>query len=560
MENCGYAVQSEDFKGFAVENRGEDEEIKRQLGGAACLRRVSESLAFVYYDYPVERRQGSEYPFGLQMKVYGLLSEQELAKSGVLTLRESPYTRLNGRGCLIGFLDTGISYALPEFRYEDGTTRLVGLWDQTLVSNGLDRGEEAAFYGRMYTREELDLALLEENPYAVIPSRDENGHGDALVRAAAGGIVPERVGLSYGGVAPQASIAVVKLRRAKEYLRRYYEIPEEAVCFAEDDLVYAAEWLRTVADREKQPLVLCVAVGSNLGNHTGKTTFGKYLDKIAQIPGVCVMVAGGNEGGLGHHFLGRVSKDGYEDVELLVGNGEKGFVTELWAMQPDRFTVELTSPSGEKIPRSQARAYFNKRYPLFFEGGSVEIQSNLFDSSTGTQGIQIRFHNVPSGIWKIRVYWEGEFSGGYHMWLPLAPFLQSDTAFLRPNPYQLICDPGAAAGAITLTAYDASDGVLNLNASYGYTVDGRIKPDVAAPEGEAGFEGSGMAAAFAAGCTALLYEATLRRADAFILDTQVIKQLLTATAERGGGEYPNREWGYGKLNLYHVFLNTPGRT
>ena len=158
------------------------------------------------------------------------------------------------------------------------------------------------------------------------------------------------------------------------------------------------------------------------------------------------------------------------------------------------------------------------------------------------------------------MYAEGEFSKAFHMWLPVRGFLREETAFLRPDPYVQICDPGAAREVLTFTAYDVVSGSLFRGASYGYTADNKIKPDLAAPKGEVLYEGTGMATAFGAGCAALVFEAAVRQENYVILDTLVIKRLFTASAERDGREYPNREWGYGKLDVYGVFVRTPGRT
>jgi len=612
MANCKEAVISDDFKGFAFPNRGSEEEVARLLQ-ADCVRRVSDNLAFAYFYYPEPELSGREFPFGIMQKCYGLLSEEELASAGVLQLREGPLTNFYGSGVLLGFVDTGINFMDNAFRNADGSTRLVGLWDQTLTEDGTvngmqdqiisDNGENGqptgriygmegkttadfAFYGREFSEEEMNLALQSENPYEVLPSRDENGHGSALVRAAAaserrgdrfslrGAGVPtqdeigrsnvplqqgENIDSPYGGVAPLASIAMVKLKQAKPYLREYYQIPENAFCVAEEDIIYGIEWLLAVAKRENMPLVLCLALGSNQGNHTGQTVLSGYLDAVAQYPGVCVCTAAGNEGGTGHHFFGRVQGDGYEEVELNVAEGEKGFSTELWAVDPDLFTVEIISPAGEVIPRIQGRATFNRQYRLYFEGGTIWIQSNLYDQSVGTQGIWIRFAGTAAGVWRIRVYAEGEFSKAFHMWLPVRPFLREVTSFLRPDPYVQICDPGAAREVLTFTAYDVISGSLYGGASYGYTADNRIKPDLAAPKGEELYVGTGMGAAFGAGCAALVFEAAIREEAYVILDTLVMKRLFTASAERDGRGYPNREWGYGKLDVYGVFVRTPGR-
>lgn len=553
--NCKQAVISNDYKGFGLPNRGSDEEVA-QLLGADCVRRVTDNLAFAYFYDPDPEDEGRGYPFGIMQKCYGLLSEEELAASGVLQLREGPFTNLRGSGVLLGFVDTGIDFADGAFRNTDGSTRLVGLWDQTLDAQTTT---DFAFYGREFSEEEINLALQAENPYDVLSSRDKNGHGSALVRAAAAS--EERVGRSplYGGVAPLASIAMVKVKQAKPYLRDFWQIPDNAFCAAEEDIIYGIEWLLSVAERENMPLVLCIALGSNQGNHTGQTVLSRYLDDVARFPGVCVCTAVGNEGGSGHHFFGRVQGEGYEEVEINVAEGEPGFSTELWATDPDLFTVEIISPAGEVIPRIQGRATFNRQYRLYFEGGTVWIQSNLYDQSVGTQGIWIRFTEPAAGVWRIRVYAEGEFSRAFHMWLPVRGFLREETVFLRPDPYVQICDPGAAREVLTFTAYDVISGGLYTQASYGYTADNRIKPDLAAPKGEVLYAGTGMATAFGAGCAALAFEAAIREEAYVILDTLVLKRLFTASANRDGRDYPNREWGYGKLDVYGVFVRTPGR-
>lgn len=605
MAVCREVVISNDYKGFGLPNRGSEEEVARLLG-ADCVRRVSDNLVFAYFYYPEPELGGREFPFGIMQKCYGLLSEEELAASGVLQLREGPLTNLRGGGVLLGFVDTGIDFADDAFRNADGSTRLVGLWDQTLEGEIEERnisqseqmsqqiygmeGQTAsdfAFYGKAFSEEEINRALQSENPYEEIPSRDENGHGSALVRAAAaseqragrfpmraaGATVPreteptptptspgESADNPYGGVAPLASIAMVKLKQAKPYLRDFWQIPDNAFCAAEEDIIYGVEWLLSVAGRENMPLVLCIALGSNQGNHTGQTVLSRYLDDVARYPGVCICVAAGNEGGSGHHFFGRGKGDGYEEVEINVGEGEEGFSAELWAVDPDLFTVEIISPAGEVIPRIQGRPVVNRQYRLYFEGGTIWIQSNLYDQSVGTQGIWIRFAGTAAGVWRIRVYAEGEFSKAFHMWLPVRPFLREETSFLRPDPYVQICDPGSAREVLTFTAYDVVSGSLYTGASYGYTADNRIKPDLAAPKGDVLYEGTGMATAFGVGCAALVFEAAIRQENYVILDTLVMKRLFIASAERDGRDYPNREWGYGKLDVYGVFVRSPGRT
>ena len=55
---------------------------------------------------------------------------------------------------------------------------------------------------------------------------DITGHGTFMA-----GVIASRKIDDYIGVAPEASIVCVKLKNAKKYLRDYFYIRDDAVCF-----------------------------------------------------------------------------------------------------------------------------------------------------------------------------------------------------------------------------------------------------------------------------------------------------------------------------------------
>ena len=66
--------------------------------------------------------------------------------------------------------------------------------------------------------------------------------------------------------------------------------------------------------------------------------------------------------------------------------------------------------------------------------------------------------------------------------------------------------------------------------------------------------GSCAAAAITAGAVALMLEWQLYERKMPGIDVSQIKSLLVLGAIRPDSmEYPNREWGYGQLNLYNTF-------
>jgi subtilisin family serine protease len=83
---------------------------------------------------------------------------------------------LFGKGVIVAIIDSGIDYSHPDFRNENGTTRIIDLWDQTIPGN------PPAGYaiGTLYSREQINEALALPNQAdraAMIPSTDLSGHG-----------------------------------------------------------------------------------------------------------------------------------------------------------------------------------------------------------------------------------------------------------------------------------------------------------------------------------------------------------------------------------------------
>lgn len=67
--------------------------------------------------------------------------------------------------------------------------------------------------------------------------------------------------------------------------------------------------------------------------------------------------------------------------------------------------------------------------------------------------------------------------------------------------------------------------------------------------------GSSIAAAFGAGIGALMQEwAFIAGYDPFMNGQNMRTYLIQGAVKDGPYEYPNREWGYGKINIYNTLL------
>ena len=187
----------------------------------------------------------------------------------------------------------------PVFRDYAGKSRIVGIWDQTIQTGTPPEGFE---YGSEYTNEMINEALASEDPLSVVPSTDANGHGSVMASLAAGSPIENN---SFVGAAPDCQIAVVKLKEAKQYLKDYYKIPPGVPCYSEADIMLAIQYLQKYALLLTRPLVICLGVGTSLGDHTGGGMLGSYLNYISTQKSRVSVVAGGNEGNSAHHFSDR---------------------------------------------------------------------------------------------------------------------------------------------------------------------------------------------------------------------------------------------------------------
>ena len=123
------------------------------------------------------------FTYGVIPKCYTLLDTEALNEAGISQIQNYPTLKLTGKGVMIGFIDTGIDYQNPIFRNLDGTTRIAGIWDQTIQEGAPPQG---FVYGTEYTEEKINEALQRENPLEVVPSKDENSHGTFLARVLSG--------------------------------------------------------------------------------------------------------------------------------------------------------------------------------------------------------------------------------------------------------------------------------------------------------------------------------------------------------------------------------------
>ena len=572
--SCTNSVASEDFAEFIAPYFTTPEEFIRSQG-TDCIDFVNSTLAVVYVPLStVTPSTYTSYTYSAVPKLYSLLDVTSMDAAGITPAGELPVLNNQGAGVIVGFVDTGINYTDSLFRNVDGSTRIIGIWDQTNNSDNSNNIENetvkpfsafSALYGTQYTAEEINLALNSDNPASIVPTRDENGHGTFLASIAAGNR-DERAGFS--GAAPQASIAMVKLKPAKQYLRDFYLIQDGAEAYQENDIMMGVSYLYFLARKYSMPLVVCIPLGTNMGSHMGMSRLGQYLNQVSLSNGSAVITAAGNETGARHHF--RAVMDASTDevtAELRVGEREAGFSMELWAENMGVYTVGFISPTGEVAREISVPLRGENTVSFLLEQTQITVYTQIADVSAGSQFIFMRFENPMSGIWRILIRNSLDIRETFHIWLPVRGFISDETYLLRPDPDTIITDPGNARYPITVTAYDHTKNSIYIHASRGYSLSGRIKPDLAAPgvnilgASVSGrrltrMSGTSVSAAHLAGAAAILLNWGVLNANYPYLNTPVLKSIFVRGAQRNPAlTYPNREFGYGTLNLYEAFLH-----
>lgn len=186
------------------------------------------------------------------------------------------------------------------------------------------------------------------------------------------------------------------------------------------------------------------------------------------------------------------------------------------------------------------------------------------ERQTGYTLVYFRFIQPAPGIWRIFVRGRDNQNVSFHMWLPVQGLISEETYFLEPSPYNTVTAPGDSLGSITVTAYQYRDNSLYVQASRGFMPDGNVVPQVAAPgvqikvpqlNGLYGYaSGTSLSAAQTAGTAALLFEWAVIRGNRPFFTGSSVKNYLTRGAKREDRlQYPNRDWGFGRLDLYHTF-------
>ncbi|WMJ86647.1 S8 family peptidase [Anaerocolumna sp. MB42-C2] len=494
-----------------------------------------------------------KYGYASIPKCYGLMFESSTEPKGNYYIHNLPAYDYTGEGVLIGFIDGGIEYRNKAFQYADNTTRIVSIWDQSIESP--DRYPADLYYGTEYSREQINLALQSEDPLSVVPSTEISSQGTAMAGIAAGFYSNQFI---FSGTAPKAEIVVVKLKPAKPYLKEFFNIPEESLCYQENDVMMGIKYLLQVAISLQRPIIIALGLACNQGSHMGEDYISKYISEVGELPGVAVIVGAGDEGNRYGHYYGEISSPNiYNTAELNVGEESENFSMELWGYPPNLLAVDIIAPNGDLVYHISLSFRQLNTIPVYYNNTVIYIDYRLQEPIAGTQLILLRFQNAYKGIWSFQVSGSYDLVNRFHIWLPLHQFL-SNTYFINPDINTTLSIPANTINIITVTAYNPVFFELYYYSSRGFTKTNEPKPDITAPgvnmvvpagvDQFAYFTGTSMACAYTAGIAARLMEWGVIDKNLPNMNCTFIRYIVTSSARRDSStNYPNQNWGFGIL-------------
>lgn len=500
-----------------------------------------------------------------------------------------PLQGWNGNNVVVGFVDSGIQYQHDDFKNPDGTTRLIGIWDQ----NAGGSPPAGFFYGNECTVAQINAGTCAQT--------DVEGHGTHVAGiavgdgSATGNAVPQ---FKYSGMANKASIVMVK------------------TIFTDQGLIDGVSYCFAKAAALGRPCVVNLSLGSNLGPHDGSTDLELALNNLTG-PGKVIVGSAGNDAGARTHS--RCTSTTLADSTSFTVSAYAGsvdtdfFLLDGWYEGADNYRITLISPTGKIYgPVNKGTFYTSPAAGGDAQNadGRVYVENGTTPAANGDVNVYIEVSDVASaprprdGTWRVRVTPVAVATAGFvHFWSysnltptfldgKFGPNFRNEETVSAPGTADSVISVGAHVTRATWTSSAPGQPgpwsfgeMLNSIASFsasGPRRDGVMKPDLSAPGSvvastlsttwaarpfpyyDARFavddgkhaiqQGTSMAAPAVAGAVAMLLQqdpnmgptlARQRLAQGARVDAQVTAQ----------GAVPNKRFGAGKLDMGTVLPN-----
>lgn len=482
------------------------------------IQAIAEYDEIIYIEKP--KRLNFTIRQGIRSSCISPLQSDEFAGGGLF-----------GEGVIVAIIDSGIDYRHPAFINENGTTKILEIWDQSV---GDGSNVDNYQIGTIFTERHITEAL--QNNVSLTPATiDVSGHGTAVASIAS-------------GVASGAKLLIVKLGQ-----------PLPNTFPRTSELMMAIDYCVKKGEEMNLPIAINLSFGNNYGAHNGTSLLETFIDIAAQTGKTTIVAGTGNEAASAIHTEIELGNNPM-NVDIRIGQYEPSVNIQLWKNYVDDFDINIVAPSGESTGII-SRDLGTNRYTL----GNTYVLIYYGEPSPYSQSQEIYFDFIPKntyideGIWRVEIIPKRIVDGKVNMWLPTASTLNS-TAFFKPTPNVTLTIPSTSKNVISVGAYNSFNDSYADFSGRGY--DGDIidnKPDIVAPGvnimcaspggGYVIRSGTSMAAPFVTGSVALLNEWGIVKENDRFLYGEKVKAYLKSGARQLPGENvtPNPRTGFGAL-------------
>lgn len=480
-------------------------------------------------------------------------------------------TPFSGKGTIVGVIDGGVDFNHPAFFAQDGTTlRIKKVWCQA-DETGVPPAPYS--YGSCYDTQEGITARGTDMAYY--------SHGCHVMGIAAGSDMES----PYHGVAYDADLVFSSFKDIDTGI-------SDAIKFIFD-----------YADEAGKPAVINMSLGTEMGPHDGSSLRDQMIDQLSG-EGRIVVGAGGNNALINMHISKTMADAddrlfaGVGFLEGMSGIGE----LQIWGKPGAGMKVRVCTVDKETMePVYQSRAFnaandysgtVTLQQPYDESGGYFSIvtqRSPLNDRPMAHIQLAITDYR-PTKV--IAIIVTADPGTTVHAWANenYCCFLQHLPVMDIPDNRYGTCEIGGVGKSIiTVASYSTRNSLTKLDGSHyesgfpmndiapysnvGPTVDGRMKPDIAAPgslivsafngtnsqtEQVAArewngktyyygvYQGTSMASPHVAGVVATWLQACPT------LTPDNLREVFAATARHDEftGDTPGNTWGYGKIDAY----------
>ena len=500
-----------------------------------------------------------------------------------------------GKNVLIGIIDTEFDTHHPDFLNAQGKTRFIALWDQvdpTIRRNG-------TAYGKIESGQQLNS----DTSFGL----DGDFHGTLMASYAAGSDTT----YPYYGMAPDAMIIGVKYDND----------------YVATDVINGLAWIFHIADSLKVPCVVSMSIGQADGPHDGTSATDQAIDAVSATAGHIVVGAIGNDGANRTHIkfslVSGEKKGTWMEPEIdslqnppraqafsgadLWGDSNRVISANLFILNQNSMKYKLsntitTQVSGSYLPDTIKGTATDS---VLKAGDTLIIYTYMENKSSLNHKAHMEIEllsNNPDLFFGVSVSFLNNAAGTIHGWNifkhPLSGFGVS--GFYDGDSASTLNEIGGTAKKIiAVGGYISKSQIIRWDGSFldkgvqnelgmlsnftgtGPTTDGRIKPDITAPDEfvvgainrlqpdyartviwpdppstngrYATGTGTSVSSPVVAGTIALMLQAkptlTVDSARKIIQTTAITDQYTNAFP------VPGNIWGWGKLNAYGAVAN-----